>query len=62
MAIATPSSLDDFVASALKEEIRMDGRRPFDSRRLNIKFSRYSFFFILSILLLLSYYLSLPPT
>lgn len=39
-AMAMASSLQDFIVAALKEDQRIDGRRPFDSRRLNIKFSR----------------------
>ncbi|KAH7277291.1 hypothetical protein KP509_39G044100 [Ceratopteris richardii] len=34
------SSLQNFVVAALKEDQRIDGRRPFDSRRLNMKFLR----------------------
>ncbi|MCO5603312.1 hypothetical protein L7F22_057461 [Adiantum nelumboides] len=34
------ASLQNFIFAALREDQRVDGRRPFDSRRLNIKLSR----------------------
>ena len=37
-----------FIEQALVSDLRVDGRRPFDYRRLTIKFGRlYSFFLIL---------------
>lgn len=38
--MAMAASLRDFLLAALQEDQRLDGRRPFDSRRLTIKFAR----------------------
>lgn len=38
-----------FIETALLNDLRIDGRRPFDYRPLTIKLGRYFFWFLLSI-------------